>query len=217
MKLMSSALLSVAGLLFSGCNNEPAAGKVKAKVEDAVLVATSGNEGAQADGAPQYTFSANGSKIEFLAAKVTRKHAGSFGQFSGTISVPGGDPTRGAVNVEVTTASLSVDAEKLIRHLKDPDFLDVEKFPTARFSSTRIQPGGDQGTHTVTGNLELHGVTRSITFPATIQVAGDHVDVKAEFAINRQDFGIAYPGAPDDLIKDDVLIHLDISAKHPGT
>jgi len=65
----------------------------------------------------------------------------------------------------------------------------------------------------VTGNLELHGVTKSITFPATITVQGDTVAVKAEFAINRKDFGIVYPGKPDDLIKDDVLLRLNISAK----
>jgi polyisoprenoid-binding protein YceI len=65
----------------------------------------------------------------------------------------------------------------------------------------------------VTGNLELHGVTKSITFPATIKMSADAVDVDAEFAINRKDFGIVYAGKPDDLIKDDVLIKLEIRAK----
>jgi polyisoprenoid-binding protein YceI len=65
----------------------------------------------------------------------------------------------------------------------------------------------------VTGNLELHGVTKSITFPATITVQGDAVTVKADFAINRKDFGIVYPGKPDDLIKDEVLLKLNIAGK----
>jgi polyisoprenoid-binding protein YceI len=65
----------------------------------------------------------------------------------------------------------------------------------------------------VTGNLQLHGVTKSITFPATIKTSGDAVDVDAEFAINRKDFGVVYPGMPDDLIKDDILLHLQIHAK----
>lgn len=46
----------------------------------------------------------------------------------------------------------------------------------------------------MTGNLEFHGVTKSIRFPANISLAGDNVNVKSEFGINRKDFGIVYPG-----------------------
>jgi len=98
--------------------------------------------------------------------------------------------------------------------LKSPDFFDVEKFPKAKFVSTAIKAGGDNGaTHTVTGNLELHGVTKAITFPAQIKVDPDAVSVVAEFSINRKDFSIVYPGMPDDLIKDDVLLKLSLHAK----
>jgi polyisoprenoid-binding protein YceI len=68
----------------------------------------------------------------------------------------------------------------------------------------------------VTGNLDLHGVKKSITFPATIKVEGDTVEVSAEFAINRKDFGIVYAGMPDDLIKDDVLMKVKLKAKKQG-
>ncbi len=59
-------------------------------------------------------------------------------------------------------------------------------------------------------NFELHGVKKSITFPATIQVAPDSVSVTAEFAINRKDFGLVYAGKADDLIRDGVVIKLTI-------
>ena len=65
----------------------------------------------------------------------------------------------------------------------------------------------------MTGNFQLHGVTKSITFPATVKAGGDTVDVDAEFAINRKDFGVVYPGMPDDLIKDEVLLKLHIHAR----
>jgi polyisoprenoid-binding protein YceI len=55
-------------------------------------------------------------------------------------------------------------------------------------------------------------VTKSISFPATIKINSDAVDVDTEFAINRKDFGIVYPGMPDDLIKDDVLLKLHVRA-----
>jgi polyisoprenoid-binding protein YceI len=90
----------------------------------------------------------------------------------------------------------------------------VEQFPTATFASTRLEPiASDSATHTVTGDLTLRGVTKSVAFPATISRAGDNVSVKSEFAINRKDFGIAYAGKPDDLIRDDVVIQLDLQAK----
>ena len=113
-----------------------------------------------------------------------------------------------------TIASVATDQEKLDGHLKSPDFFDVAKFPKATFESTKIVKGGDNGaTHTVTGNLTLHGVTKSIVFPAKIAIAGDTVTVDADFGINRKDFGIVYPGKADDLIKDEVLMKLAIKAK----
>jgi len=94
----------------------------------------------------------------------------------------------------------------LTGHLSSPDFFDVPSHPTSTFTVASIEAG------TVTGNLNLHGVSKSISFPATISVASDKVAVKAEFAINRKDFGINYPGKTDDLIRDNVVINLDLSA-----
>ena len=84
--------------------------------------------------------------------------------------------------------------------------------PEATFSSTSITSGGDgEGiTHTVTGDLTLHGVTQSISFPAALQVGPGGARAKAEFTIDRQLFGVSFPGRPDDLIKDDVLIKLEL-------
>jgi hypothetical protein len=52
-----------------------------------------------------------------------------------------------------------------------------------------------------------------VTFPATIVVAGDSASLEAEFTINRRDFALNYPGKPNDLIRDDVVIKLSIKAK----
>lgn len=80
--------------------------------------------------------------------------------------------------------------------------------------STEIRKGGEKGaTHTVTGNLTIKGITKSVTFPATSNVAGDNASLDAEFAINRRDFSLNYAGMPNDLIRDDVLIKLAIKAK----
>ena len=67
-------------------------------------------------------------------------------------------------------------------------------------------------THTITGNLTLRGVTKTISFPANVTVAANAVTAKAEFALPRLQFGIAYAGKADDLIRDNVIIKLDVTA-----
>lgn len=161
-------------------------------------------------------FDQRASKIAWTGAKVTGSHDGGFGAFTGTVDLVDRDPVRSRVRVEIDIASITSDNDRLTGHLKSPDLFDVARFPHARFTSTSIRAGAAGGaTHTVTGNLELHGVTRAITFPATIRVADDRVDVDAAFSINRREFGINYPGMPNDLIRDDVALRLTIRARSP--
>ena len=164
-------------------------------------------------GMKKYTFSGEGSKVEFTGSKVTGKHDGGFKTFTGSIEAPDGAPEQGKVNVEIDMSSLYSDSEKLTGHLKADDFFAVDKFPKAKFTSTSFAKSTDgKGTHLVTGNLELHGVTKSISFPATLTPGAGSFTVAAEFSINRKDFGIAYAGMQDDLIRDDVVIHFDVRA-----
>ena len=85
------------------------------------------------------------------------------------------------------------------------------KFPTATFRSTEITQDG--AGHTISGDLTLHGVTKRISFPATVSATDSEVSASAEFSINRQDYGINYPGMRDDLIRD--LVVLKLSVKLP--
>ena len=55
-------------------------------------------------------------------------------------------------------------------------------------------------------------MTKEISFPAKIEVKDDAVTVKAEFSINRHDFDIKYAGKPDDLIREGVVLRLDVKA-----
>ena len=192
-------------LLIAACAN-PASDQPRAVV----------NEPAQANATPvsgtKYAITPENSKIEFIGAKVTGKHLGSFKKFSGSIDFAG-QPEKSRVNISIDTNSITADDPKLTEHLKTPDFFDVAKFPTATFESTDITPGGADGaTHTIKGNLTMHGVTKSITFPAKIAVAQDAISVDSGFSINRKDFGINYAGAADNLIRDDVALTLTVRA-----
>ena len=89
----------------------------------------------------------------------------------------------------------------------------MEQFATAKFVSTEIKAGGDKGaTHTITGNLTLRGVTKSLSFPATVAVTPEAVTATSEFALARKQFGVAYEGQPDNLVRDDVVVKLKVQA-----
>jgi polyisoprenoid-binding protein YceI len=190
-----------AALIFTGCS-DPADNVVKSGVSDAKEAAVTPSS------AKQYVINPD-SAIGFVGSKVTGSHAGGFKQFSGTLYVADGKLADSST-IEIDMTSTWSDSDRLTGHLKSADFFDVEMYPTATFTLTGVQPGGAQPT--MTGNLALHGVTNSISFPADIQVAEEAVSVKAEFAINRKDFNINYPGKTDDLIRDNVVLKLDVTA-----
>lgn len=195
-------------LSITACSN-PADGKPQAKVEEAApkdKVATP----AASSGA--YAVNTESSKLGFVGSKVTGSHPGGFKTFTATVDPKDGKIDGGSVSVEIDVDSMFTDSDDLTTHLKGPDFFDATAHPKATFQSSEIKAGGSDGhSHTVVGNLGLHGVTKKITFPANIAMDGDTVTVKTEFSINRKDFEIAYAGKPDDLIRDEVVIKLDLT------
>ena len=145
-----------------------------------------------------------GSTLGFVGSKVTGSHEGGFHGFGGEINLVDGDPSRSRIELVMDTTTLWADNEKLAGHLKSPDFFDVETHPKATFVSSSIASDGDG--YLVTGNLSLHGVTKSISFPANISVEEERITATAEVSIMRFDFDIVYPGPTDDLIRDEVVI-----------
>ncbi len=209
---LTIVILLLLALLTYGCAN-PAANKPKATVRN-VGPADSTKP---ADG-EVLTISPENSKVEFVAAKVTRSHNGSFKQFAGTINLVNNAVEVSRVTIEIEAASVVTDEDALTKHLQTPDFFDVARYPKATFTSTKIEPSSAAGaTHSVTGNFELHGIKKSITFPAIIQVGPDSVSVDADFAINRKDFGLLFPGKADDLIRDGVVIKLTVKVPRAKT
>jgi polyisoprenoid-binding protein YceI len=197
--IIATTLFSV--VLLAACA-DPAANKPKASVGNAAP------ENARQSG-ETLTISPENSKVEFVASKVTRSHNGAFKQFSGTIDLLNSDPLQSVVSISIDAGSVVTDEPDLTKHLQTPDFFDVAKYPKATFVSTKIEPSTANGaTHAITGNFDLHGIKKSISFPATIQVGPGSVSVNADFAINRKDFSLNYPGKADDLIRDNVEIKL---------
>ena len=222
---MNKLALGVLSLsLFLAACEDPAANKPKANTTNSTTNSatntTSANTNATAPTTKTATkgtalpLTAENSKVEFTGSKVTGKHDGGFKAFTGTIDLVNEKAEESSVSVDIDMNSVYVDAEKLTEHLKSADFFDVEKFPKANFSSTKIvaDTAKGAGNYTVTGDFNLHGQTKSITFPAKITVSEAEVAVEAEFSINRKDFGIVYAGKADDLIRDDVVIRLNLKS-----
>ncbi len=200
------AALSIAAV--AACK-DPNANTARATTSAAVASPTA----PAASASERLTINAAASSVGFTGAKVTGSHNGSFPTFTGTIDL---DPARvenSRITVDVDTTSVTTDTPRLTEHLKSPDFFNVAQFPRATFTSTAITAGGTGGaTHTVTGNLALHGQTRAISFPANVTITPGEVAATAEFVINRREFGIVYAGMPDNLIRDDVAMHLSLHA-----
>lgn len=153
------------------------------------------------------------SSIDFVGAKVTGDHKGKFKNFDGTIEYAGTTPQK--IWFEIDMASLQTDDAKLDGHLKTADFFDVEKFPKATFTSTSLTAGAPAGsppgaTHLLSGTLNMHGVDKDVSFPVVTEQTPEGVRATSEFTINRQDWGISYKGMADDLIKDNVLVKVNM-------
>lgn len=200
----TTILTSAAAVALVSCEN-PADKTTTATTSEAVEVATT------TAGGTKYVFT-DASSVGFIGSKVTGSHEGGFKTFSGHFHVADGAPVGNDHQVVIDMNSTWSDNDKLTAHLKAADFFNVEEFPESRFEVTGLEKTGD-GAYSISGNFTLHGQTRNITFPASVSQDGDTVMIRAEFDINRQDFGISYAGKKDDLIRDEVVIKLDLTAE----
>ncbi len=206
---MPSFLLALA---LMGCIDDIAADKVEAVVEDAPTEAP-----AKVTQGTVYPVDSAKSSIHALGAKATKAFPIVFHEFSGEVTVDG-DAVSG-LSFEVQVASLDASIDRLTSHLKNEDFLEVDAHPTATFASSKIAAGSDEegATHSVTGTMDIRGHKKQVTFPAKIQVSDGSVDANTEFAIDRRDFDITYPGMKDDLIQDKVVLTIQIHASKPSS
>ena len=134
---------------------------------------------------------AKASKIHWLAKKVTGQHEGTIAITTGSLAVSGTKVSGGTFTIDMKSIVCTdiTDAEynkKFIGHITTGDFFEVEKFPTSTFVITKVAGSN------ITGNLTLHGVTKSITFPAKVAVVGGKVTATASIPVDRTDFGVKY-------------------------
>jgi polyisoprenoid-binding protein YceI len=144
---------------------------------------------------------------------------GKFSGLDGTLTLADGDLKASTVEATVPVATISTGDEQRDVHLKSADFFDAEKYPTFAFKSVQVTPAG-AGEMEVTGELTMHGVTRTVGFavegpsaPAKDPWGNLRVGLSAVTRINRKDFGLTWNASLETggvLVGEDVTITLDV-------
>jgi len=131
---------------------------------------------------------------------------GRFNGTSGTLAFDEAKPENCSVAVEIDASTVDTNHKPREDHLRSPDFFSVKEFPTITFASTKVAKSGEK--YSITGDLKLHGVTKSITFTAEKvgssdikEMGGPRIGFYAETSIKRSDFGMnkMLEGASDEV------------------
>ena len=124
------------------------------------------------------------------------KVRGRFSGLEGVIEL-GGDPLDSRVDVVIDAASVDTANPDRDAHVRAPDFLDVEQYPTLEFHSTSVRSVDDA--FVVYGELTLRGVTRPVElrveingFQASTPFGDSRVGFSATTEINRKDYGVEF-------------------------
>ena len=144
---------------------------------------------------------------------------GDFTKLEGKVSFDPAKPEATQIEAVIDVASINTREEKRDGHLKSPDFLDAEKFPTITFKSKSVKAKGSD--LAVTGDLSIHGVTKEIVLeveqpsaPSTDPFGNVRVGATATTKIKRDDFGLTWNAALEAggvLVGNEVKITIDIS------
>ncbi len=158
---------------------------------------TRDHQGVQVPEPGTYILDKGHTTIEFVGRHLMiTKVRGRFTDFDGQIVISE-TPEDSSVEVSIDTASVDSSDEKRDGHLRSPDFLDVENYPTITFQSTKVDVGRD-GSAKVTGDLTVKDVTRPVTLDVEFDGAqgdpwgGQRLGFSAHTDIDREDWGLTW-------------------------
>ena len=214
-----ASVLLVGAINFYSCNDAP-------KGDNATI--TDKQQTAEATGT---TFVADtaASRIRFTGHGVGKNHPGVFRLSSGSVAVGNDQITGGTFTINIKSMELEQKGgmfdEKLRPHLMSGDFFDADKFGTAKFEITKVEPYQANASDTsiveganfrVSGNFTLKDVTKNISFPARVDLDGNILKAKGNFDIDRRQWKMNYGNDKtlgDKFISETVNIELDLQAK----
>ena len=145
---------------------------------------------------------------------------GQFEKTSGTVVFDPSDPAKTSIDATIDATTFNSRVQMRDNDVRSPHFLDVAKYPTITFKSTRTEVAG-AGKLKITGDLTIHGVTKQVVLEVEAPSQpiqdpmgkGTRMGANATTKINRNDFGITtMPG----IVGDDILIVLDVELTRPA-
>lgn len=147
-------------------------------------------------------------------------HTGYIYISKGELMIENGQLVGGTVEVDMNT----IEDEKhesdngLVKHLKEPDFFDVKKFPFSKIVLGKaVSTNGEN--KKITGNLMIKGITQPVTFPVKIEIKDGIVKMDSRLVIDRTKWDVRYKSGKfydnlaDETISDSIEFHIKIVAK----
>jgi polyisoprenoid-binding protein YceI len=149
------------------------------------------------------------SVVEFRIRNFGIGTTGTFKGLEGKIVFEPANLGTAAMDVSVDANTVDTDNNTRDSHLRKEEYFDVKNYPRIRFVSTRVARSSKAGIFVVYGKLTIKKTTKDISFPFTAEAISNGYRFKADFRINRRDFGVG----GNSTISDNLYVCLNVIAR----
>jgi len=188
----------------------------------AILMAAALAPGTARAAAADWTTDVEASQVGFTARQMEVQVPGRFRRFTAVIRFAADDLASSSATIVIEVGSVETPSQDIEVEIKREPWLDIARFPTARFETTAIEHlGGDR--YDAQGTLTLRGVSRPVTLPLTIAIADDpdkpgmlRARAAGEVTVSRLAYGIGQgQWQATAVVPDEVVIRIDLVARRP--
>jgi polyisoprenoid-binding protein YceI len=164
-----------------------------------------------------WTFDPYHTQVEFSAKHLGMMTVrGHFAELTATGDIDVEQPENSKIEATINVASIRTHNAQRDKDLLSSNFLELDKYPTITFKSTKIEPAGTDR-YTLTGDLTIKGITK----PVTLNVVkygefndpnmGHRIGYAAEGQINRKDFGMSFDAMLDGkfIVSNEIKINIE--------
>ncbi|MBI2737781.1 MAG: YceI family protein [Rhodospirillales bacterium] len=165
-----------------------------------------------------WTVDAKASTLGFSVAQVGSLVSGRFPAWTGDIVLDPSALASARIDIKIDTRPVSTNNRDVDSLMKGPNFLDVQKFPEARFVSTAISGSGDR--YEARGKLTIRDVTRDAVLPFTLAITDDpaqpgrvRATARGRLILKRLDYGVGQnEWAATGQVANEVTVDLNVVA-----
>ena len=162
--------------------------------------------------AAPYALDAAASKLSFSGKHAGKDFTGSFKSWNATIDFDAQQTETSHITASFDTASAHTGNAMYDGTLPSPDWFNTKEFPKAEFTSSSITADG-KGGYLASGTLTIRGIAQKVSFPFSLNEAGDKVKASFSLILNRMDFDIGKKSDPSaEWVDKDIRITAEIMA-----